>query len=454
MRRFIYIITILTTTLMSCQKEEMVEPPLINENKEATITFSLQPNESEVVEMKTKALTPEQERYLRNAEIFCYDNKTGRSTWAYVSGTNTIKLNLTTGSWDIYVLGNHENRLGQISRSELERVMKTITSEADLEKYSCLPMSGKITLEVTGHMRVPIILTRIVAKVNVKINVASHVADKITLSSIRLVNAPKSCRYFGANTPTIGFLSYAERNCKSGQYVSFYLFENRQGVNSSISNQKYKSRENAPANASYLHIKGRTTDKLLDYYIYLGENNTTDFNVIGNRNYTIVVNITGLSQTDWRVEVTDPVKIYVSITQADRSTLTYWPDFNQPIVGSDNSLVVTVNLSQPSQWDLVIPINGVMCFNNEHSVIIDEMVDGFFFPNAKITVPAGATRTTVKFYLELRVSKGHSATLFFNECTNIRFEPDPKDLNFYFYTSGYFHVTNVLSQTIAQYPPN
>lgn len=105
---------------MSCQKEELAEPPLTGEGKEATITFTLQPDETEVVDMKSKILNPEREKYLRNAEIFCYDNKTDRCTWVWVSGANTVKLNLTEGSWDIYVIANHDKKLGSISRSQAE----------------------------------------------------------------------------------------------------------------------------------------------------------------------------------------------------------------------------------------------------------------------------------------------------------------------------------------------
>lgn len=272
---------------MSCQKEELAEPPLRGSGKEATITFTLQPDQTDVVEMNSKALNPEREKYLRNAEIFCYDNKTDRCTWVWASGTNTVKLNLTEGSWDIYVLGNHEDRLETMPRSELERITKEITSEADLEKYSCLPMRGKITLEVTGNMRVPIVLTRIVAKVDVSITVAAAVSAEIRLQSIQLVNAPSSCTYFKTNSPTSGMISYSERVCTNGTATSFYMLENCQGTNNAISDQKYKGRDNAPANSSYLHVKAETDDALLDYYIYLGANNTTDFNVVGNKNYVI-----------------------------------------------------------------------------------------------------------------------------------------------------------------------
>lgn len=289
---------------MSCQKEELAEPPLRESGKEATITFTLQPDQTDVVEMNSKALNPEREKYLRNAEIFCYDNKTDRCTWVWASGTNTVKLNLTEGSWDIYVLGNHEDRLETMPRSELERITKEITSEADLEKYSCLPMRGKITLEVTGNMRVPIVLTRIVAKIEVSTTVSAAVSAEIRLQSIQLVNAPSSCTYFKTNSPTSGMISYSERVCTNGTATSFYMLENCQGTNNDISDQKYKGRENAPKNSTYLHIKAETNDKQLDYYIYLGANNTTDFNVSGNKNYVITVNIQGVNDADWRVDAT------------------------------------------------------------------------------------------------------------------------------------------------------
>lgn len=430
---------------MSCQKEELAEPPLTEAGKEATITFTLQPDETEIVEMNSKALNPEREKYLRNAEIFCYDNRTERCVWVYLSGTNTHKFNLTEGSWDIYVIGNHETRLGTIPRSQLENTTKTIITEADLEKYDCLPMKGKVTVNVTGNMRVPIVLTRIVAKIEVSTTVATAVSSKIRLKSIRLVDAPSSCTYFKTNCPISGMISYPERSCTNGSTTSFYMLENCQGTNNAISDQKYKGRENAPTNSSYLHIKAETNDELLDYYIYLGANNTTDFNVSGNKNYVITINIQGVNQADWRVDVTYiPKNVEVSITQADRSVIAYWP--NLFYVGSDETLEITVKLSQPSKYNLTIPITGAILLEGVYSISPDEN----FFPNPSITIPAGTTTVYKSFYAELR--NGWDSALFYSDCLITKFIKDPSDINNYIYVSGYFPTTLVSQKFSGDYP--
>lgn len=286
---------------MGCQKEELTEPPLTEVGKESTITLTLQPDETEVVEMNSRALNPEREKYLRNAEIFCYDNKTDRCRWVWVTGTNMVKLNLTEGSWDIYVLGNHEDKLETMPRSELERITKKITSEADLEKYSCLPMRGKVTIDVTGNMRVPIVLTRIVAKVDVSVTVSAAMSAEIRLQSIQLVNVPSNCTYFKTNSPTSAMISYPERSCTNGSTTSFYMLENSQGRVSGITEQHQKNSQNAPLFATYLRIRAIRGAKILDYAIYLGENNTDDFNMRANTSHIMNIIIKNDNEADVRI---------------------------------------------------------------------------------------------------------------------------------------------------------
>ncbi len=79
-----------------------------------------------------------------------------------------------------------------------------------------------------------------------------------------------------------------------------YLFENPQGTVSSITDQRDKT-PTTPAYASYLMIRATRGSRILDYRIYLGENNTTDFNVGRNTSHTLDITISGDNEVDTRV---------------------------------------------------------------------------------------------------------------------------------------------------------
>lgn len=74
-----------------------------------------------------------------------------------------------------------------------------------------------------------------------------------------------------------------------------------QGTVPSITDQRAKNADNAPENASYLLIRAVRGAKALAYYVYLGENNTSDFNVRANTHYRFNISILGDSEVDTRV---------------------------------------------------------------------------------------------------------------------------------------------------------
>lgn len=86
-----------------------------------------------------------------------------------------------------------------------------------------------------------------------------------------------------------------------------YLFENLQGSVDTITDQKDKCPENAPSCATYLRILAeRSADKaLVEYIVYPGENNTSDFNVRRNSWYNLELVIRGENEIDNRVLVYD-----------------------------------------------------------------------------------------------------------------------------------------------------
>lgn len=79
------------------------------------------------------------------------------------------------------------------------------------------------------------------------------------------------------------------------------MFENRAGVNTTITQQKDKIKANAPDSATYVVIYGKATGyKFLSWEIYLGATTTTNFNIKRNCNYTYNITLKPTT-TDTRV---------------------------------------------------------------------------------------------------------------------------------------------------------
>lgn len=69
-----------------------------------------------------------------------------------------------------------------------------------------------------------------------------------------------------------------------------------------ITSQEQKCAGNAPEGATFLRIKAQREGKLLTYDVYLGENNTTNFDVRRNTVYTLNIVIKGENVVDTRVD--------------------------------------------------------------------------------------------------------------------------------------------------------
>ena len=139
----------------------------------------------------------------------------------------------------------------------------------------------------------------------VSYNISVKPAD-IELRSVQLLSVPRSVSVFDmAAAPSDDSDDYME--CPevklSGQQAAgnSYLLSNRQGTVSSITDQRQKNPDNAPANASYLLIRAVRGSKVLAYYIYLGGNNTSDFNVRANCHYRLNISILGDNEVDTRI---------------------------------------------------------------------------------------------------------------------------------------------------------
>lgn len=233
--------------------------------------------------------------------------------------TNTFKLHIYTqspflqfecpvGEYDLYIAANLHADMADLSPAELEAC--TIASRP---AYDDLPMSAKTALTIAASPQGKVVtlptiqVRRCVAKIAYNIRVDNTVSD-IELQSVRLMNMPRTSPLFTSAQPsenkadyTSGFYSEIPPSGNAAYSGVCYVFENMQGCVPGITSQADKSILNAPENASYLLIRAVRGDKVLSYSIYLGENNTDNFDVERNTHQTFNITIRGDNEVDTRI---------------------------------------------------------------------------------------------------------------------------------------------------------
>ena len=290
MKRFLYSLLLPLSILCSCIYED--EPDCCRPMK-VRVEMAVRPD-------LMMTVTRADEATIRDLNFYLYDDNGNVVLHRYQTSA-TLRFECLPGSYRIRIAANMGRDLGENPASEDFTV-----SHAD--EYDVLPMSYESDVTINsssgGVLVLPAVeVRRCVAKVSYNISVEP--AD-IELRSVQLLSVPRSVSVFDvAARPSDDPDDYT--GCPeielSGQQAAgnSYLLPNMQGTVSSITDQRQKNPDNAPANASYLLIRAVRGSKVLAYYIYLGGNNTSDFNVRANCHYRLNISILGDNEVDTRI---------------------------------------------------------------------------------------------------------------------------------------------------------
>ena len=242
------------------------------------------------------------ETAIRDLNLYLYDDNGNVVLHRYQTSA-TLRFECLPGDYRMCIAANLGRDLG-------DNLLWEDFTVTHADKYDVLPMAyeGDITIipSADGMLTLPAVeVQRCVSKISYRITVTPAVAD-IELRSVQLFSVPRSVSVFDmAAAPSDDPDDYTD--CPevelSGQQAAgdCYLLPNMQGVVATITDQRQKNPENAPANASYLLIRAVRGSKVLAYYIYLGGNNTSDFNVRANTHYRLNISILGDSEVDTRI---------------------------------------------------------------------------------------------------------------------------------------------------------
>lgn len=355
-RKTLCILSVVAAALCSCERSADTIPVSGEQGGDASgrtarMTFGLS-----AADMRTSALGAAEGRStvdedaLKNLWVLQFDGATDASKLLFCEyydasmiggdATNGYSLSValyeTSGDTKIYFVANvGPGRFQKFSAGDgvpdsdvtlgsFEASTLAFASEAAVSADGVLPMIGSYegsSVIASGTVQ----MKRLVAKISFSFSIDVPGTEKFTPSRVSLRSAASHTRFLEHTLPT-GTTGLYPDAASSDNFINYpavsvsgpvsketpftytwYVPENLRGVVSSIKGPSDKGSENAPAGSTFIEIGGdyQRGSALTDvtYTIYLGENASTDFNVVRNYHYTVSSTIKGLNSRDLRVVV-------------------------------------------------------------------------------------------------------------------------------------------------------
>ena len=287
---FLYII--LLSGLCSCSA---LPDEIPSAHKQTSVEMRITPERADAITRSAD------ENAIEDVNLYLF-GKDGSSTIHLYSTSAVLSFECRPGRYDVYVAANLHRDMGTLSLQQVENLSVEHSSS-----YSTLPMSAKTEMTVTAGASAFVAPAIVVKRLATKIayNIAAIPAD-IELHSVRICSVPKSAVLFTEDdTPSNAATDYTDtpETMQSGREASgvCYLLPNPQRANPAITDQRQKNSDNAPAHASYLLIQATRGERVLTYRVYLGENNTDNFDVRRNTFHTLNITIRGDDEIDTRM---------------------------------------------------------------------------------------------------------------------------------------------------------
>ncbi|MCD8182924.1 MAG: DUF4906 domain-containing protein [Bacteroides sp.] len=301
------VLLLLAIVCVSCEEREC---PCEEQN--ATIRIEVDnPEISDIVTRAVPSVT------IQNLHILIYDSNHELLNKAYGT-SNTISIDTRSGSsYTIYAIANtgkadlFDGRV--VAREDdLKKMVQSITSWNQLNLNNIVLVGSRADVTVQpGVQTLNDGMTVALTAAQINLNIGIKEGSGITISSYELYNLPTQAYYLpnpedATNMTTVGRWTGSGVINAGGVIAvntTFYMFENRRGINSSITAQKDKISAKAPAKATYVEIKGKVGTVDVTWRVYLGKNNASDFNIERNSNYTINITLNDAAMVDTRVTI-------------------------------------------------------------------------------------------------------------------------------------------------------
>ena len=331
MKRLIYTI-LCTLLLVGCIDEQLIKEGNQGSGKNIIATFTLSPEFVEEIEVRS--VTGVNEKVIKDLWVIQLNAAGTAQLQAprYITSgfTSTgsdykISLPLLSQASKIYFIANTHNASAyttvMTTSSAVEAVAMTLTGEENLASADGIPMSGVWTgtpdlLGIAGRIS----LSRAIAKVNFSLGASLPIGEKFSLESVTVKQVPTSLQYYRTSldnypypeTPkVIDFqpINYAKVDLLTApQSICWYLPENARGIGTATiqTDKAVKIPTGQAAYCTYLEVAGQYTlspgvTYATTYRIYLGTNNTTDYNLKRNTIYNVNTILRGIDAADTRI---------------------------------------------------------------------------------------------------------------------------------------------------------
>ncbi|MDR0892537.1 MAG: DUF4906 domain-containing protein [Mediterranea sp.] len=247
--------------------------------------------------------------YDSNGQLLKSDYQQGLNQGA--SGSKSFSLAVKPGSgYTLYGIANVGTNLPTISdvsnQAKLIDLATSLPSWNALDTGSNLLMSGSLTgINATGgaHTTLPnLTLRRLASHLTIQVQPDPNNSSPLTLSGYCFYGLPKKTYYIenqadatDRDNPSDWLNSGLQKisNGSPSFTTQLYMYENRAGDVPSITKESQKHMFDAPDSAACIVIYGKSahTPKGLTWRIYLGQNNTSSFNIRRNQRGTVTINL-------------------------------------------------------------------------------------------------------------------------------------------------------------------
>ena len=346
---------LLTVVLLwGCSKEPFAEPGRDNPDPGGTVTAQISLAPDFMPQIDVKGVSGANEDIVKDVWVIQL-NSAGTAQLQdpqYVTavtatgGACKITVSLIPLAGKVYFLANTHNKSLCTSSNantvaKVEALKLAVANEGSLASANGIPMSGVWSGtpdKTTGIGNIS--LTRAVAKLTFNLKAGLPSGDSFTLKGVKVKKVPKAVSFYRSNpaaTPfpatSVGWfddyasLTFDEVLSPTAKTQWWYLPENMRGTGSA-SNQRNKTAATAPSgqgsyctyievSGAYMTANGLTSNVV--YTIFLGANNTKDYNLKRNIHYTVTTTITGQAKSDTRITRT-PVN-YLNYTDNDGTSM-------------------------------------------------------------------------------------------------------------------------------------
>ena len=294
-----------------------------------------------------------------NIYLFFTDGK-----FAYHKYTRSVDVlfKAVPNNYKIFAISNIGYDLGTQTIEQLEKT-KLSWNHLENSQYanSIIATYSKAILLTTPQIH-HIVLKKYAAKINFNITVLD---PTLKLKKFQLKNTQKFIPMFENSDLSSQQSHYYQDglpypiNGGNNFEHSCYLLENKQGYNPSITHQRDKGIANAPLYATYLQISCEDIsmpDSYVTFDIFLGNNNTNDFNINRNIPYDYDIEIKGRNLIDTRL-TNYSVKLNAPIVSKAGYLGDYVPFAVTAVEG--NGKAVALSFEKPANF------NGELKWNNQ-----------------------------------------------------------------------------------------